>query len=118
MPKTAPWFRLDWSFKGSSINYHHKRCHQGPKAEPIKVSRQRLSLCSDGIKDSSPWFGHGQKLRRQRKIHKRRVNGEQQTDGAQTGLENPEAEVVTRRGRQVRIPARYRAVTVLKSRQQ
>jgi len=44
-----------------------------PKAEPINVSRQRLSLCNIGIKDSSPWFGHAQKLRWRRKIHRCQV---------------------------------------------
>lgn len=119
MLKTALWFCLDRSFKGpfvvqsvTSTNAIIK-VKDDPKAEPINVSRQRLSLCSDGMKDSSLWIGHGQKLRKQRKIHKCKVNDEQHTSGGEQ--ENPEAEAVTRRGRQIRKPARYRTVTVPKS---
>ena len=59
MLKTAPCFHLDQSFKGpfmveSIISTNAViKVRDDPKVESINVSRQRLSSCSDGIKDSS-----------------------------------------------------------------
>ena len=99
MLKTQPRFRLDRSFKGpfvvqsvTSTNAVIK-AKDNEDAEEINVSRQRLSICSDEMKHSTPWIGHGNRLRKRRVIRKRKPV-EQQTS---TKVEQREASV-TRSG--------------------
>ena len=35
-------------------------------AKEINVSRQRLSICSDEMKHSTPWIGHGNRVKEDR----------------------------------------------------
>ena len=94
-----------------------------PNAEPINVSRQRISLCGYQMKNSSPWIGHSNKLRKRRKIHKPKIaaNGAQTEEQDQTQAgdhTNTETDIVTRKGRKIRRPARYCSMTVPKCSQQ
>ena len=72
-------------------------------AEEINVFRQRLSICSDEMKHSTPWIGHGNRLRKRRQIRKRKPN-EQQASAYEEQREAPHPKIVTRSGRQVNKP--------------
>lgn len=78
MLKTQGRFRLDRSFKGplvvQSVTSTNAviRAKDIKDAEDINVSWQRLSICSDEMKHSTPWIGHGNRLRKRRRIHKRK----------------------------------------------
>ena len=83
MLKTQSRFCLDCSFKGpfvvQSVTSTNAviRAKDIVVAEEINVSRQRLSICSDEMKHSTPWIGHGNRLRKRREIRKRKPNEQQ-----------------------------------------
>ena len=72
MLKVEPRFKLDRSFKGPFVVQSFTATNvviqlQGDNtAEKINVSRQRLSLCSPEIGESTPWVDHTGKLRKRR----------------------------------------------------
>ena len=76
MLKTQPRFHLDRSFKGPFVVQSVTSSNAVIKAkdiedaEEINVSRQRLSICSDEMKHSTLWIGHGNRLRKRRVIRK------------------------------------------------
>ena len=80
MLKTQSHFCLDQSFKGplvvQSVTSTNAviRAKDIENAEEINVSQQRLSICSDEMKHSTPWMSHGNRLRKRRKIRKRKPN--------------------------------------------
>jgi len=39
-----------------------------PTAEPWNVSIQRVSKCNQSLSSSSPWFGHGKRRNRRRRL--------------------------------------------------
>ena len=109
MLKTQSRFRLDRSFKGpfvvQSVTSTNAviRAKDIEDAEEINVFRQRLSICSDEMKHSTPWIGHGNRLRKRRQIWKRKPN-EQQAGAYEEQREAPHPKTVTRSGRQVNKP--------------
>ena len=109
MLKTQSRFRLDCSFKGpfvvQSVTSTNAviRAKDIEDAEEINVFRQRLSICSDEMKHSTPWIGHGNWLRKRRQIWKRKPN-EQQAGAYEEQREAPHPKTVTRSGRQVNKP--------------
>ena len=76
-----------------------------------------LSICSDEMKHSTPWIGHGNRLRKRRQIRKRKPN-EQQASAYEEQREALHPKTVTRSGRQVIKPSRYCSVTVPESSQE
>ena len=124
MLKTQSRFRLDRSFKGPFVVQSVTSTNAVIKAkdiedaEEINVSRQRLSICSDEMKHSTPWIGHGNRLRKRRRIRKRKPPCEQQASACEEQEETPPPKTVTRSGRQVNKPSRYRSVTVPESSQE
>ena len=68
MLKTQSRFHLDRSFKGpfvvQSVTSTNAviRGKDIEDAEEINVCQQRLSICSDEMKHSTPWIGHGNRL--------------------------------------------------------
>jgi len=104
MLKTAPNFCLDWSFKGPFVVQSVTLTNAVIKAkdiedtEAINLSRQRLSLCSKEMKGSTPWIGHGKKLRKRRLIRKRGTSDKQTAivDSDKDQEESPQQTVVTR----------------------
>ena len=69
MLKTQPRFRLDRSFKGPFVVQSVTSTNAVIKAKDIEDAeeiRQRLSICSDEMKHSTPWIGHGNRLRKRR----------------------------------------------------
>ena len=75
-----------------------------PNSEELNVSRQRLSKCREAIANATPWLGQAGKLRKQRVVKKPVLPDENATQLDSS----PPAAVVTRHGRQVRRPGRYR----------
>ena len=94
MLKTQSRFRLDRSFKGPFVVQSVTSTNPVIKAkdiedaEEINVSRQRLSICSDEMKHSTPWIGHGNRLRKRRRIRKRKPC-EQQASACEEQGETP-----------------------------
>ena len=118
MLKTQARFRLDRSFKGPFVVQSVSPTNAVIKAkdiddaEEINVSRQRLSRCREELNHAAPWIGHGNKLRKRRKINKKRCNQQSVLQPQDTEQEvNSQRCTVTRSGRQVNKPARYRSVT-------
>ena len=74
--------------------------------EPWNVSRQRLSKCSEQLAKTEPWLGQSGKLRKRRVVRKQKPHVEE------SPVEQDQAGVTstTRRGREVRKPARFRTI--------
>ena len=113
MLKVEPRFKLDRTYKGpyrvievTSTNAVIRPVHD-PLAEPWNVSLQRLSKCSVELAAGTPWFGHG-KSRKRRKI--KRTSGDSNQQVTQQAKEVDA--VVSRKGRRILPPARYRRVAV------
>ena len=107
-------FALQLTFKGPFVVQSVTSTNAVIKAKDIEDAeeiRQRLSICSDEMKHSTPWIGHGNRLRKRRVIKKRKPV-EQQTSAC---VEQGETSV-TRSGRRVNKPIRYRLVTAVKKR--
>ena len=73
-------------------------------SETWNVSRQRLSKCSELLAEAEPWLGQSGKLRK-RHVIKRKVCEEE------SSVEDQTAVTTTRRGREVRKPARFMAIS-------
>ena len=81
----------------------------GPRAEPIVVSLQRLSLCNGSFSSGTqPWRDHF-KSRRWRLIRRITRSGNKTQDDTQDGNVAGNSQEITRtcRGRTVRKPACY-----------
>ena len=116
MLKIEPRIWLDRGYKGpfrvnevTSTNATIQMMNN-PKAEPIVVSLQRLSLCKGTFSsDTQPWKGH-YKPRRRRQI--RRAVQNRQNDNSSLADATNDATVSeqlqrTRHGRALRRPSRY-----------
>ena len=123
MLKTQGRFRLDRSFKGPFVVQSVTstsaviRVKDIKDTEDINVSWQRLSIYSDEMKHSTPWIGHGNRLRKRRRIHKRKPS-EQLARGCEEQRKTPLPKTVTRSGCLVDKPSRYRSVTIPESSQE
>ena len=115
MLKVEPRFKLDRGFKGPfRVNEVTPtngtiQMMNDPRAEPIVVSLQRLSLCNGSFSSGTqPWRGHF-KSRRRRLIRRTTQSGNKTQDDTQDGnvAGNSQEVTRTRRGRTVRKPARY-----------
>ena len=121
MMKTELGFRLDRSYKGpfvirslSSTNADIQ-LKDDTTAELLNVSRQRLSLCHPEMSQSIPWVGHSGKLRKRRRIRKRDKDDSATTNPEAAGIStlmngNNGTTRTSRRGRQIRTPARFLCV--------
>ena len=85
-----------------------------PDKEKIFVSLQRLSRCNSvALGDVKPWLGHGQ-TRKRRQVRARPESIEEESLGRsnsksnETNSSDGHVDPVTRGGRTVRKPARYR----------
>ena len=113
MLKVEPRFKLDRLFKGPFIvrsltsTYAIIQLQGDDKAEKIDVSRQRLSLCSPEISNSTPWVGHTGKLWKRRQLRKRKGPEEESADQED---ENGHIVKTTCSGRTVRKPSRFLVV--------
>ena len=76
-----------------------------------------MSICSDGMEHSTPWIGHGNRLRKRIQILKRKTNN-QQASVCEEQTEAPQSKTFTRSGRQVKGSSRYCLVTVPESSQE
>ena len=84
--------------------------NKSPNKENIFVSLQRLSRCHGTMLDFvKPWLGHG-KTRKRRKIVPRPENedGDPGTTKDVDAVTDDQPKCVTRSGRTIRKPARYR----------
>ena len=114
MLKVDPKFKLDHSFRGP-YRVHSVTatcaCIQPvncPDKEKIFVSLQRLSRCNTAnVENAKPWLGHG-KGRKCRQIrHKTGATGVDVKDNhVNSSAEVPA--IITRRGRKVKKPVRFR----------
>ena len=116
MLKVEPRFKLDRGYKGpfrvnevTSTNATIQMMND-PKAEPLVVSLQRLSLCKGSFSpDAQPWRGH-YKPRRRRQV-RRSAQGKNPPANSSVGTPDgdnvAEAHTRTSRGREIRKPTRY-----------
>ena len=111
MLSAQPKFKLDRRFKGpfviESLTGTNAiiRVKGDKQSEPWNVSRQRLSKCSESLADHEPWLGQSGKLRKRRVVKKGQPveeSPEKQEQGTVT--------TITRRGRAVKRPARFRTI--------
>ena len=116
MLKVEASFKLDRTFRGPyRVHAVTSTCAciqpiNSPDAEKIYVSLQRLSRCHGTMLDNvTPWLGHG-KTRKRRQIRPRQVtdsNNEVKRD-RQVVSTCEQDSPMTRSGRRVKKPARYR----------
>ena len=118
MLKTEPRFRLDRSYKGpfeiKSLTSTNAviQLKDDSSAEEWNVSRQRLSLCKSEMLHSTPWTGHSGKLRKRRQVQHKLNKDSQAASQDNSGVTTTSADQgndirFSRRGRQIRTPARF-----------
>ena len=118
MLKVEPRFKLDRSFRGPyrvytvTVTCAHIRPVNKPDGELITVSLQRLSRCrSRDIQTAQPWMGHG-KTRKRRQLRRNSCLKQPEDNNSTAKDKDVEGQIrMTRRGRQVRKPARYCLLT-------
>ena len=112
MLSVQPKFKLDRRFKGpfviESLTDTNAviRVKGDEKGEPWNVSRQQLSNCNESLADQEPWLGGSGKLRKRRIVKKRQTVEESAEEQRQVTVTS-----VTRRGRDVRRPARFMTIS-------
>ena len=113
MLKVEPRFKLDRLFKGpfiirsltSTNAVSYIQLQGDDKAEKIDVSRQRLSLCSPEIGNSTPWVGHSGRMRKRRQLHKPHKVPEEDSTNQEDNSQM--AAKTTRSGRTIKKPSRF-----------
>ena len=124
MLKVEPRFRLERVYKGpfqiKSLTSTNAVVvlKSDDNAEEMNVSRQQLSKCRQEMAEATPWVGHSGKLNKRRQVRRRDPKVATQQEGtvddspevATTDLTHPKfsTTTITRSGRQVRLPARFR----------
>ena len=120
MLKVEPAFKLDRTFQGPyRVHDVTPTCASiqpinSPNEETIFVSLQRLSRCHRTmLENTKPWLGHG-KSRRRRKVRPRKDHSNPGIDESHSCEDEvaTDQETVTRRGRAVRKPIRYRVSSI------
>ena len=114
MLKVEPTFKLDRTFRGPyRVHDVTPTCPSiqpinSPNKETIFVSLQRLSRCHGTmLEDAKPWLGHG-KSRKRRQVRRPGYSATEARNCGDNDTCDFNAQQMTRSGRVVRPPTRYR----------